>query len=229
MAHWHTAILPVDFDSTRLARSRSWRIAARAAHSNMFECAQATRQRAPTQHAKTSVASVAHFHSAMMMLRTILLAAIAASAAAFAPANQPAGLCRSASTLRMASDDAASDSSKFELMTRLPPSTSILQAQLAFPSVVDGPSEIVEVRYNLPFGLDVAPRKGTCSLHKVQRRGRTAGRHSSILFAVDDGIAPRRWIDHDGCLLLGRCGLAMLAVRCCQGIVVGRCRWGSDF
>merc|ERR1719253_4857 len=113
----------------------------------------------------------------MMMLhvRTILLAAIAASAAAFAPANQPAGLCRSASTLRMASDDAASDSSKFELMTRLPPSTSNLQAQLAFPSVVDGPSEIVEVRYKLPFGLDVAPEKGLAVCTKSNGGGEQPG------------------------------------------------------
>ena len=111
-----------------------------------------------------------------MMLRPILLAAIAASAVAFAPANQPAGFCGSASALGMASDDAATDSSsKWELMVQLPPSTSNLQAQLAFPSVVDGPSEIVEVRYKLPFGLDVAPQKGLAVCTKSNGGGEQPG------------------------------------------------------
>lgn len=108
-----------------------------------------------------------------MFLRTILLAVIAASAVAFAPPQQPAGHGRSTGALRMS--DEADDSSSFELMVKMPPTTSDLQAQLAFPSVVDGPSEIVEVRYKLPFGLDVAPEKGLAVCTKSNGGGEQPG------------------------------------------------------
>ena len=35
-----------------------------------------------------------------------------------------------------------------------------LAANMKFPPVLDVPSEIVEVRYAVPFGLDVAPKEG---------------------------------------------------------------------
>lgn len=31
---------------------------------------------------------------------------------------------------------------------------------MKFPPILDVPSEIVEVRYAVPFGLDVAPKEG---------------------------------------------------------------------
>mmetsp|Transcript_29289 Transcript_29289/g.63566 ORF Transcript_29289/g.63566 Transcript_29289/m.63566 type:complete len:175 (-) Transcript_29289:110-634(-) len=101
-------------------------------------------------------------------MKTILLAVFAVGAAAFAPGNHGAALRRTA--LRM-----SDDSSKFEIVISMPPSNSDLQAQLAFPSVVDGPSELVEVRYKLPFGLDVAPQKGLAVCTKANGGGEQVG------------------------------------------------------
>jgi len=51
--------------------------------------------------------------------------------------------------------------SPLEVAITMPPSSSGLQAQIKFPPVVQGrPSEVVEVRYKLPFGLNVEPQKG---------------------------------------------------------------------
>jgi hypothetical protein len=47
----------------------------------------------------------------------------------------------------------------FEVELDMPPSISGNKARLKFGSVLSVPSEIVEVRYKLPFGLDVAPLK----------------------------------------------------------------------
>ena len=50
--------------------------------------------------------------------------------------------------------------SAFEITVDIPPSSSGLQAQMNIKPVLDIPSKIVEVRYKLPFGLDVAPKEG---------------------------------------------------------------------
>ena len=55
---------------------------------------------------------------------------------------------------------ATEDDSRFEISVAMPPTGSGLQANLAFDSVLSGPSEIVEVRYPLPFGLNVEPKNG---------------------------------------------------------------------
>jgi hypothetical protein len=47
----------------------------------------------------------------------------------------------------------------FQVELDMPPSNSGKKARLKFGSVLSVPSEIVEVRYQLPFGLDVAPIK----------------------------------------------------------------------
>jgi hypothetical protein len=46
----------------------------------------------------------------------------------------------------------------FEISVDMPPSNSGLQANMKFKSILTGPSEIIQVRYKLPFGLDVAPK-----------------------------------------------------------------------
>ncbi|CAB9515425.1 expressed unknown protein [Seminavis robusta] len=42
----------------------------------------------------------------------------------------------------------------------MPPTGSGLQANIACEPVLDVPSEIVEVRYKVPFGLNVEPQRG---------------------------------------------------------------------
>ena len=46
----------------------------------------------------------------------------------------------------------------FEVTVDMPPRNSGLQANMKFKSILPGPSEIVQVRYQLPFGLNVAPK-----------------------------------------------------------------------
>jgi hypothetical protein len=54
----------------------------------------------------------------------------------------------------------SSDVDSFELEVMIPPSQSGLVAQIKLQPVLEGPSELVEVRYSLPFGLDVQPQNG---------------------------------------------------------------------
>ena len=51
------------------------------------------------------------------------------------------------------------DSKGFEVNVDVPPSNSGVSCTLKFGSILSVPSEIVEVRYKLPFGLNVEPRK----------------------------------------------------------------------
>ena len=61
------------------------------------------------------------------------------------------------STHRTSSLHMAEASSPFELMVELP-GEKALNAQMRLQPVLDVPSEIVEVRYSLPFGLNVEPK-----------------------------------------------------------------------
>lgn len=54
---------------------------------------------------------------------------------------------------------AADDNDVFEVEVEMPPRESGMIAQMRFPSLLSVPSEIVIVKYALPFGLDVAPQK----------------------------------------------------------------------
>jgi len=53
---------------------------------------------------------------------------------------------------------ATKENEKFDLIVKLPQAN--LQANMQFESVLSVPSEIVEVRYKVPFGLNVEPKKG---------------------------------------------------------------------
>jgi hypothetical protein len=48
----------------------------------------------------------------------------------------------------------------FEIVVDMPPSESGLQASMKILPVLSVPSTLVLVRYKIPFGLDVAPKKG---------------------------------------------------------------------
>lgn len=64
---------------------------------------------------------------------------------------------------------------RFELSVAMPPSGSGLQANLAFESVLSVPSEIVEVRYTIPFGLNVEPKKGLAVCTQDGKGGEQVG------------------------------------------------------
>ena len=57
----------------------------------------------------------------------------------------------------------------------MPPTGSGLQANLKISPILSVPSEMVEVRYKLPFGLDVAPQKGLAVCTKDGAGGEKVG------------------------------------------------------
>ena len=59
----------------------------------------------------------------------------------------------------------AANEEPFEVMVTLPGGKD-LSAQMKFKPVLDVPSELVEVRYKLPFGLDVAPKNNLAVCNK---------------------------------------------------------------
>lgn len=69
----------------------------------------------------------------------------------------PSSRATSAGTTRLASTNT---DKFFELEIDLPPSNSDKKALMRIEPVLSVPSEIIEVRYRVPFGLDVAPLKG---------------------------------------------------------------------
>mmetsp|Transcript_1636 Transcript_1636/g.2347 ORF Transcript_1636/g.2347 Transcript_1636/m.2347 type:complete len:200 (+) Transcript_1636:79-678(+) len=64
---------------------------------------------------------------------------------------------------------------KWEFEIGMPPSNSGLQALVRMESILDGPSEMIEVRYKLPFGLDVQPQKGLAVCTKDGTGGEKVG------------------------------------------------------
>lgn len=64
----------------------------------------------------------------------------------------------------------------FEIQVNMPPSNSGVQARIKIPPVFkDQPSEIVLVRYKLPFGLNVEPQKGLAVCTKDGAGGEKVG------------------------------------------------------
>ena len=70
---------------------------------------------------------------------------------------------------------AAVEDDKFELKIDMPPTGSGLQAELKLKPILSVPSEIVEVRYKLPFGLDVAPKNNLAVCTKDGSGGEKVG------------------------------------------------------
>jgi len=64
---------------------------------------------------------------------------------------------------------------QFEVEIDLPPADSSITAALKFDSILSVASEVVVVRYQIPFGLDVAPRKGLAVCTKDGPGGEKVG------------------------------------------------------
>jgi hypothetical protein len=70
---------------------------------------------------------------------------------------------------------AAGTSTGFEVTIDMPPSGSGLQANMKISPILSVPSEIVVVRYKLPFGLDVAPKNSLAVCTKDGAGGEKVG------------------------------------------------------
>ena len=69
----------------------------------------------------------------------------------------------------------AKKSTVFELMIDLPPSNSDVQAVMGIDPILSVPSELVVVRYRVPFGLNVEPRKNLAVVTKAGPGGEQPG------------------------------------------------------
>jgi hypothetical protein len=65
--------------------------------------------------------------------------------------------------------------SPFEMEVKMPPSNSGLAAQMKIQPIFDGPSELIEVRYKIPFGLNVEPQKGLAVCTQDGENGEKVG------------------------------------------------------
>jgi len=63
----------------------------------------------------------------------------------------------------------------FELSVDMPPAGSGLVAKLRFKPILSVPSEIIVVRYTIPFGLDVVPKDGMAICTKDGKGGEKVG------------------------------------------------------
>jgi hypothetical protein len=70
---------------------------------------------------------------------------------------------------------AAAAEEPFEISVLIPPAGSGMQADMKIPKMLSVPSEIVEVRYKVPFGLDVAPKKNFAVCTKDGAGGEKVG------------------------------------------------------
>jgi hypothetical protein len=75
---------------------------------------------------------------------------------------------RIAAPLKMSSD-------VFELEISIPPSNSGLLAQMKINPVLEGGSEIIQVRYKIPFGLNVEPKNGFATVTQDGQGGEKVG------------------------------------------------------
>lgn len=97
--------------------------------------------------------------------------------------------------IQKGSDSALSESSAFDIELVMPPSGSNLRASLKIEPVLNVPSEIVEVRYKVPFGLSVEPKDNLAICTKDGEGGEKEGdilRYTSqwtIGLPQGDGIA----------------------------------------
>lgn len=66
-------------------------------------------------------------------------------------------------------------SDTFELEVGIPPSNSGLLAQMKIKPVLEGGSEIIQVRYKIPFGLNVEPKNGFATVTQDGQGGEKVG------------------------------------------------------
>lgn len=81
--------------------------------------------------------------------------------------------------LRLTPESATSSALKmadsFEKMVLMPPAKLGLNANMKIAPVLDVPSEIIEVRYKVPFGLDVVPKNNMAICTKDGAGGEKVG------------------------------------------------------
>jgi hypothetical protein len=113
----------------------------------------------------------------MILMTSRTMKASALLLAALLPTFGTAFLAKTTSTSHRVGWLPLAASQPFEIMVDMPPTTSIpiLRAQIKCEPVLSVPSELIEVRYKIPFGLDVAPSKGFAVCKKDGTGGEKVG------------------------------------------------------
>jgi hypothetical protein len=101
---------------------------------------------------------------------SLLVASLASAAAFVPPSTHNTQQQQQQPSTRLFAEDAL-----FETEFGMPPTTSGTVARLKFPSVFNGPSEIIEVRYKIPFGLNVEPKNNLAVCTKDGPGGEKVG------------------------------------------------------
>jgi hypothetical protein len=110
----------------------------------------------------------------MMMLRKVLfLALILVSAVSSFVPNSYHHASPAAPSRRLFSSSRSS--STFEVTIDLPPTTSAMKARLNIDSILSIPTELIVVRYRLPFGLNVEPVRGLAVVTQAGTGGERPG------------------------------------------------------
>jgi hypothetical protein len=112
----------------------------------------------------------------MIMTKSTTMKAAALLLAALLPTFGTAFLAQTNPTTHRAGwfPLASSASSDFEIMLDMPGKGN-LKAQVKCESLLSVPSELIEVRYQIPFGLDVSPSKGLAVCNKDGAGGEKVG------------------------------------------------------
>jgi hypothetical protein len=112
----------------------------------------------------------------MMILTTSrTMKAAALLLAALLPTFGTAFLAKTSSTSHRAGWLPLAASNTFEFMVDMPPTNKNLKAQIRCEPLLSVPSQLIEVRYKIPFGLDVAPSKGFAVCKKDGAGGEKVG------------------------------------------------------
>lgn len=110
-----------------------------------------------------------------MKTAVLLFVLLPTLAAAFTigPASLTTALSSSSRERLIASAPLAA--ATFEITVALPPSGSDLQAVMGIDSILSVPTELIVVRYQVPFGLNVEPRKGLAVVTQAGPGGEQPG------------------------------------------------------
>jgi hypothetical protein len=111
----------------------------------------------------------------MILTTSRMMKAAALLLAALLPTFGTAFLAKTTSTSHRAGWLPLAASNTFEFMVDMPPTNKNLKAQIRCEPLLSVPSQLIEVRYKIPFGLDVAPSKGFAVCKKDGAGGEKVG------------------------------------------------------
>jgi hypothetical protein len=106
------------------------------------------------------------------MMMFLVVALVVSAVSSFVPNSYHHA---SPAALRRLNSSSSRSSSTFEVTIDLPPTTSAMKARLNIDSILSIPTELIVVRYRLPFGLNVEPVRGLAVVTQAGSGGERPG------------------------------------------------------